>query len=76
MLTSDRALGPATIRLLDHHRVPIAAVRAVVRQGETRIGIGGKGLAGIFIEIGDFRDFVVTDAYGEIHGQWGTPAEQ
>ena len=30
-------------------------------------------VAGVSVEIGSFRDFVVADAYGEINGQWGTP---
>ena len=73
MLTSDRALGPATIKALDHHRVAIRTVRATVRQGETRVTLKDKRLAGVFVEIGTFRDFVVTDAYGQIQGQWGKP---
>jgi hypothetical protein len=73
VLTSDRDLGPATLRVLDHHRVPIAAVRAVVKAGETRVAIRNKRLDGIAIEIGAFRDVVVANSYGEIRGQWGTP---
>lgn len=73
VLTSDRALGPATLKLLDHHRVAFNTVRANVRKGETRIAIKDKRIAGLFVEIGTFRDFVVTDAYGQIQGQWGKP---
>jgi hypothetical protein len=73
VLTSDRALGQATIKVLDHHRVAIETRRATVKQGETRVAIESKRMAGVFVEIGDFRDFVVADAYGEINGQWGTP---
>jgi hypothetical protein len=59
--------------VLDHHRVAIETLHAVVKQGETRVPIKDKRITGVFIEIGDFRDFVVADAYGEISGQWGTP---
>jgi hypothetical protein len=73
VLTSDRALGPATIKALDHHHVPVETVRATIKQGETKVAVKSKRIAGVFVEIGDFRDFVVADAYGEIRGQWGTP---
>ena len=73
VLTSDRALGPATIKALDHHRVAVGTVRAIVKKGETRVAIKNKRIAGVFVEVGDFRDFVVADAYGEIRGRWGTP---
>lgn len=73
VLTSDRALGPATIKLLDHHRVAFKTVRTNVRQGETRVAIKAKRIGGLSLAIGGFRDFVVTDAYGQIQGQWGKP---
>jgi hypothetical protein len=73
VLTSDRDLGPATLRMLDHHRVAVATLRAVVKKGETRIAITNKRMTGVAVEIGAFRDVVVADAYGEIRGQWGTP---
>lgn len=73
VLTSDRALGLAALEALDHHRVSVETVRAIVRKGETRIMIKNKRVAGISINIGSFRDFAVADAYGEIRGQWGAP---
>ena len=73
VLTSDRDLGPTTIKALDHHRVAVETVRATVKKGETRVAIKYKRIAGVFVEVGEFRDFVVADAYGEIRGQWGTP---
>jgi hypothetical protein len=73
VLTSDRALGPAMIKALDHHRVAVETVRATVKKGETRVAIKNKRIAGVFVQVGEFRDFVVADAYGEIKGQWGTP---
>jgi hypothetical protein len=73
VLTSDRALGAATIKPLDHHRVAIGILRANVKQGETRIAIRKQRIGGFFVQIGEFRNFVVADAYGEIKGQWGTP---
>jgi hypothetical protein len=44
-----------------------------VRNGETRIAIKDKRIGGLYVEIGAFRDFVVSDAYGQIQGQWGKP---
>jgi len=76
VLTSDRALGSATIKALDHHRVAIETVRANVKKGETRVAIKNKRIAGVYVEVGKFRDFAVADAYGEIRGQWGTPPKQ
>ncbi len=73
VLTSDRPLGPATIKALDHHRVAIEIVRTTLKRGETRVPIKAKGVAGFYLELGDFRDFVVADPYGQIHGQWGRP---
>lgn len=45
----------------------------MVKRGETRVAIKDKRIDGVFVELGDFRDWVVADAYGEIRGQWGTP---
>jgi hypothetical protein len=73
VLTSDRALGPATIKALDHHRIAVETVRAIVKKGETRVAIKNKRISGVFVQVGEFRDFVVADAYGEIRGQWGMP---
>jgi hypothetical protein len=38
VLTSDRALGWATIRALDHHHVAVETVRAIVKKGEMHWG--------------------------------------
>jgi hypothetical protein len=73
VLTSDRPLGAATIKVLDHHRVAIETVRATVKKGETRVALRNKRMGGVFIQVGEFRDVVVADAYGEIKGQWGAP---
>jgi hypothetical protein len=73
VLTSDRPLGPATIKALDHHRVAVAVARVMLKEGETRIAMRKKRIAAFFVRVGAFRDFVVGDAYGEIKGQWGTP---
>ena len=73
VLTSDRPLGAATIKVLDHHRVAIETARTSVKKGETRLGLRNKLLGAISIQVGEFRDVVVADAYGEIKGQWGTP---
>ena len=73
MLNSDHALGRATIKVLDHHRVAIETLHATVKPGETRVAIKDKRIDGVFVELSDFRDFVVVDGNGEIHAQWGTP---
>ena len=73
VLTSDRALGSVTLKALDHHRVAVETVRAAVGKGETRVAIKDRRIAGVFVEIGEFRDFVVADAYGTIQRQWGNP---
>ena len=73
VLTSDQPLGPVTIKALDHHRVAVETARTSVKKGETRVAIRNRRIAGVFIQVGDFRDFVVADAYGEIKGQWGAP---
>jgi hypothetical protein len=76
VLNSDHALGRGTIKVLDHHRVAIATLRATVKPGETRVAIKDKRIDGVFVELGDFRDFVVADGNGEVHAQWGTPAPE
>jgi hypothetical protein len=73
VLTSDRALGRATIKVLDHHHLAVETRRAIVRQGETRVAIKKRRIAGVFVQVGEFRDFVAADAYGAIKGQWGMP---
>ena len=73
VLNSDRALGRATIKVLDHHRVAIETLHATVKPGETRVAIKDKRIDGVSVELGDFRDFVDADGNGRIHGQWGTP---
>ncbi|TMQ05475.1 MAG: DUF3160 domain-containing protein [Deltaproteobacteria bacterium] len=68
------ALGPATIKLLDHHRVPLATRTQRVEDGETAFAFPKK-LAGkvgaVYVVIGAFRDWAVGDSYGQIATQWG-----
>jgi hypothetical protein len=73
VLTSDRTLGRAMIKVLDHHHLAVETLRAIVRKGETRVAIKKRRIAGVFVQVGAFRDFVAADAYGDIKGQWGTP---
>jgi Protein of unknown function (DUF3160) len=73
VLTSDRALGRATIKALDHHHLAVETVRTMVKKGETRVAIKKKRIAGVSVRVGEFRDFVAADTYGGIRGQWGTP---
>jgi Protein of unknown function (DUF3160) len=76
VFTSDRPLGPARIKALDHHRVAIRTAHALIKKGETRVTIKSKPVGGVFVRVGKFRDFVVRDAYGEIQGQWGMPPSE
>jgi hypothetical protein len=74
VLTSKTALGTITIKLLDHHRVPFATKRIAVKAGDTALPFAkGKRIGALYVEIGDFRDFVIADAYGELAAQWGEP---
>ena len=73
VLTSDRALGRATIKALDHHHLAVETMRAIVNKGETRVPIKKRRIAGVFVQVGEFRDFVAADGYGAIKGQWGRP---
>lgn len=75
ILRADAALGPATFKILDHHRVPIATKKLNVPEGETSVVFSTKAKVGaVYVQIGAFRDWVVGDSYGEINGQWGKPA--
>jgi uncharacterized protein DUF3160 len=69
---ADHAIGPATIKLLDHHRVPLATLRQPIQDGETVFAFHRKKRVGaVYVVIGAFRDWVVGDSYGEIYGGWG-----
>jgi hypothetical protein len=73
-LTSKTALGPITIKLLDHHRVPFATKRLTIKPGDTALPFAKqKRIGALYVEIGDFRDFVIANAYGELVAQWGEP---
>ncbi|HEX7838827.1 MAG TPA: DUF3160 domain-containing protein [Kofleriaceae bacterium] len=72
IVASAGALGPATIKLLDHHRVPLATRTHAITSGETVFAFHKKSKVGaVYVSIGAFRDWVVGDSYGEIHDQWG-----
>lgn len=73
VFASDRALGTATVKALDHHRVPFEVWQVRLRQGETRLRFGTEAIGGLYLEIGGFRDFALADAYGSITARWGTP---
>ncbi|HEX3480769.1 MAG TPA: DUF3160 domain-containing protein [Kofleriaceae bacterium] len=69
---ADHAIGPATIKLLDHHRLPLATLRQPIQDGETVFAFHRKKQVGaVYVVIGAFRDWVVGDSYGEIYGGWG-----
>ena len=72
VIEAAAALGPATVKLLDHHRVPIAARTASLGAGETVIPLRSRKQVGaVYIEVGSFRDWVIADSYGQIDGRFG-----
>ncbi len=69
---ADHAIGPVTIKLLDHHRVPLATLSQPIQAGETVFAFHRKKQVGaVYVVVGAFRDWVVGDSYGEIYGGWG-----
>lgn len=65
-------LGTATIKVLDHHRVPIAAKTQPLDDGETVFEFPKTARVGaVYVAIGAFRDWVVGDSYDEIAAEWG-----
>jgi hypothetical protein len=61
-----------TIKLLDHHRVPLATLSQPIQAGETVFAFHRKKKVGaVYVVVGAFRDWVVGDSYGEIYGGWG-----
>jgi len=75
LLHAEHALGPATIKILDHHRVPIASKTVTIGEGDTVVPFKKAAVGAIYVQIGAFRDWVVGDSYGEIGAQWGRPAD-
>jgi hypothetical protein len=73
VFTSATALGRATVKLLDHHRVIKKTLSVMIGAGETPLAITRNGVGAIYIEVGAFRDFVVENSYGEIAAHWGKP---
>ncbi|HEX4420094.1 MAG TPA: hypothetical protein VH165_19400 [Kofleriaceae bacterium] len=74
VIKTDGALGPATVKLLDHHRVAIATRTQPIGAGETVFAFAHKGkLGAVYLQIGGFRDWVVADSYGQIADEWGQP---
>jgi hypothetical protein len=73
---ADSALGPATVKLLDHHRVPLATVRQAIHEGDNAFAFHRTSKVGaVTIAIGAWRDWAVGDSYGEIAERWGRPRE-
>jgi hypothetical protein len=67
-----KPLGPTTIKLLDHHRVPLATLRQPLKDGDNEFAFHRKSKVGaVYIAIGAFRDWAVGDSYGQIAEQWG-----
>lgn len=76
-LTAPAALGAATIKALDHHRVAIAQQRVTIGEGETEVRFGKRAKIGaVYVQIGAWRDWVVGDSYDEINGAWNQPTEE
>jgi len=72
IVESAGALGPATVKLLDHHREALATRRQALKGGKTVFAFHRRSKVGaVYIEIGAFRDWAVGDSYGQIAGQWG-----
>lgn len=72
VIIRSEALGPATVKILDHHRVPLATRRQTLVDGENVFAFRRKAKVGaVYLQIGAFRDWVVGDSYGEIARQWG-----
>ncbi|HEX8106568.1 MAG TPA: DUF3160 domain-containing protein, partial [Kofleriaceae bacterium] len=72
VVKADHAIGPATIKLLDHHRVPLATLRQPIQAGETVFEFHRKKQVGaVYVVVGAFRDWAVGDSYGEIDDRWG-----
>lgn len=70
---SATTLGKATVKLLDHHRVPFKTLHLTIAAGNTPLAINRSGVSAIYLEVGSFRDFVVENSYGEIAAHWGKP---
>lgn len=74
IVRAEAELGPATIKLLDHHRVPLVTRRETVKPGETVFAFHSKAKVGaIYLQLGAFRDWVVGDSYGQIADEWAKP---
>jgi hypothetical protein len=72
IVKSAGGLGPATIKLLDHHRLPLATRTMPLADGETEFPFHRKsGVGAVYVSIGAFRDWVVGDSYGQISTEWG-----
>ncbi len=72
VIEAPEALGAATVKLLDHHRVPLATRKVTLKAGETVVPLRSRKQVGaVYIEIGAFRDWVVADSYGGVSGQLG-----
>ena len=72
LVKADHAIGPVTIKLLDHHRVPLATLTQPIQDGETVFAFHRtKKVGAVYVVVGAFRDWVVGDSYGEIYGGWG-----
>lgn len=72
VITADHAIGPATIKLLDHHRVPLATRTQRIEAGETVFAFHRKQHVGaVYVVVGAFRDWIVGDSYGQIGALWG-----
>ena len=77
VVKADHAIGAATIKLLDHHRLPLATLRQPIQAGETVFAFHRKTKVGaVYVVVGAFRDWVVGDSYGEIGGGWGKVGDE
>ncbi|HEY0192275.1 MAG TPA: DUF3160 domain-containing protein [Kofleriaceae bacterium] len=86
VVTGEPGLGEVTVKLLDHHRRVIASKRRQLGYGGATVFAfhrpdKGKptnlhsAVAGLYLEVGDYKDWVLGDSYNEINAHWGQPPD-
>lgn len=74
VITLDADLGAATVKILDHHRVPLASRAVKLRKGENVVPLRSKKRVGaVYVQAGALKGWVVGDSYGGIDGTVGEP---
>jgi hypothetical protein len=74
VIEAAAALGAATVKLLDHHRVPLTTRSVRIGAGENVIPLRSRKQVGaVYVELGKFRGWIVADSYGQIDQRLGAP---